>query len=410
LVEQCFRRDYPRLVALLTRRVGIQHIEVVEDAVQSSLMAALTAWPLQSIPQDPTAWIYRTAYNRAVEELRREARRLKIAERSAALCELASMPEEAVGLDEIRDDLLRMLFVCCDGAIPWESRLVLALKTLCGFSTSEIATHLFTSEANVYKRLTRARARLREAPFDLAPPVETLQSRLPDVHDVLYLLFNEGYLAAHPDHTIRRELCNEAIRLTTLLSEHPIGAVPATYALLALMSFHVARLDARIDGAGGLVLLESQDRSLWDRERIACGTAWLAQGASGEVFTRFHAEAAIAAEHCFAPSFRETRWDVIADLYAMLERVAPSPLHTLNRALAVAELRGPTAGLAVLDGMVPPSWLAGSYLWNAVLSDLHRRAGDADLAHLHAERAVGAAPTVAVQTALRGRLFGDRRL
>ena len=412
LVEQCFRRDYPRLVAMLTRRVGVQHIEVVEDAVQSALMAALTAWPLQSIPQDPTAWIYRTAYNRALEELRREARRLKIAERSAAtLRELASMPEEAVGPDEIRDDLLRMLFVCCDGAIPRESRLVLALKTLCGFSTSEIAAHLFTSEANVYKRLTRARARLREAPVDVqTPPMETLQPRVPDVHDVLYLLFNEGYLAVHPDHATRRELCDEAIRLTALLSEHPIGAVPATYALLALMFFHVARLDARVDGAGGLILLESQDRSLWDRERIACGADWLARSASGDVFTRFHAEAGIAAEHCFAPSFRETRWDAIADLYAMLERVAPSPLHMMNCALAVAELSGPAAGLAVLDGMVPPSWLGGSYLWNAVLSDLHRRAGDADLAHLHAERAIGAAPTIAVQRALRGRLFGDCRL
>src|SRR5262249_27681926 len=170
------------------------------------------------------------------------------------------------------------------------------------------------------------------------------------------------------------------------------------------------RLDARVDGAGGLVLLESQDRSLWDRKRIASGAAWLARSATGDAFTRFHAEAAIAAEHCFAPSFPETRWDAIAELYAMLERVAPSPLHTLNRALAVAESRGPAAGLAVLDGVVPPSWLAGSYLWNAVLSDLHRRTGDADLARLHAERAVSAAPTVAVQTALRGRLFGDRRL
>jgi predicted RNA polymerase sigma factor len=260
----------------------------------------------------------------------------------------------------------------------------------------------------VYKRLTRARARLREAPLDVqTPPMETLQSRLPDVHDVLYLLFNEGYLAAHPDCAIRRELCEESIRLAMLLSEHPVGAVPATYALLALMSFHVARLNARVDSAGGLILLESQDRSLWDSEHISRGVAWLARSATGNVFTRFHAEAAIAAEHCFAPSFRETRWDVIADLYAMLERVAPSPLHMLNRALAVAELRGPIAGLAILDGMAPPSWLAGSYLWNAVLSDLHRRAGDAALARVHAERAVSAAPTVAVQGALQRRLFQD---
>lgn len=410
MVEHCFRRDYPRLVAMLTRRVGVQHIDVVEDAVQSALMAALTTWPSQSIPQDPIAWVYRTAYNRAIEELRREGRRLKIAERDAVTHgELASLPDEPVGPDEIRDDMLRMLFVCCDEAIPWESRLVLALKTLCGFSTSEIALRLFTSEANVYKRLARARERLRAGAIDVqTPPVDMLRSRLPGVHDVLYLLFNEGYLAAHPDHAIRKDLCDEAIRLTTLLSEHPVGAAPGTFALLALMYFHVARLDARLDGVGGLILLESQDRSLWDRESIACGAAWLGRSATGDEFTRFHAEAAIAAEHCFAPSFRDTRWEAIADLYAMLEHVAPSPLHTLNRALAIAELRGPAAGLAVLDGLVPPSWLTGSYLWNAVRSDLHRRAGHADLARLHAESAVGAAPTVAVQTALRRRLLDQR--
>ena len=197
-----------------------------------------------------------------------------------------------------------MLFVCCDDAIPRESRLVLALKTLCGFSTAEIALRLFTSEANVHKRLARARDRLREAPPDLqTPPLETLRSRLPSVHAVLYLLFNEGYLSAHAEQAIRRELCDEAIRLATLLAEHPVGAVPETFALLALMHLHAARLGARLDGMGGLLLLEEQDRSLWDRERMQLGAEWLERAASGEVFSRFHAEAGIAAEHCFAPSF-----------------------------------------------------------------------------------------------------------
>ena len=284
--------------------------------------------------------------------------------------------------------MLRMLFVCCDDAIPPESRLVLALKTLCGFSTAEIALRLFTSEANVHKRLARARDRLREAPPDVeTPPLETLRSRLPSVHGVLYLLFNEGYLSAHAEQAIRRELCDEAIRLATLLAEHPVGAVPETFALLALMHLHAARLGARLDGMGGLLLLEEQDRSLWDRERIQLGAEWLERAASGEVFSRFHAEAGIAAEHCFAPSFAETRWKEIADLYAMLERIAPSPLHTLNRAVAVAEWQGPEAGLALLEGLAPPAWLAGSYLWDAVLGDLHRRAGNAETARHHRERA-----------------------
>jgi predicted RNA polymerase sigma factor len=309
---------------------------------------------------------------------------------------------------EIRDDVLRMIFVCCDDAIPPESRLVLALKTLCGFSTGEIALRLFTSEANVHKRLARARDRLREAPPDVeTPPLETLRSRLPSVHAVLYLLFNEGYLSAHAEQAIRRELCDEAVRLTTLLADHPVGAVPETFALLALMHLHVARLGARLDGMGGLLLLEEQDRSLWDRQRIQIGAEWLARAASGEVFSRFHAEAGIAAEHCFAPSFGQTRWKEIADLYAMLDRIDPSPLNTMNRAVAVAEREGPEAGLALLQDLVPPAWLAGSYLWDAVLGDLHRRAGNAETSQRHRERALASAPTEAVRDLLRRRFAGS---
>ena len=171
------------------------------------------------------------------------------------------------------------------------------------------------------------------------------------------------------------------------------GAVPETFALLALMHFHAARLGARLDGMGGLLLLEEQDRSLWDRERMRLGAEWLARAASGEVFSRFHAEAGIAAEHCFAPSFRQTRWNEIADLYSMLER-----------AVAVAEWQGPEAGLAVLEGLVPPAWLVGSYLWDAVLGDLHRRAGNLELSRQHRERALGSAPTEAVRELVRRRL------
>jgi predicted RNA polymerase sigma factor len=304
---------------------------------------------------------------------------------------------------EVRDDMLRMLFVCCHDAIPMESRLVLALKTLCGFSAAEIALRLFTTEANVHKRLARARERLRTVATDLdTPPLQDLRSRLSGVHAVLYLLFNEGYLS-HAEEAIRRDLCDEAVRLTTLLAEHPVGAVAETFALLALMHLHAARLGARLDPAGGLLLLEEQDRSLWDLERMQLGLRWLERSACGEVFSRFHAEAGIAAEHCLAPSFGQTHWAEIAELYAMLERIAPSPLHTMNRAVAVAEWRGPEEGLALLQGLVPPSWLAGSYLWEAVLGDLHRRAGNPE-ASQHRERALALAPTEALRELLRRRL------
>ena len=404
LVEHFFRHEYGRLVAQLARAVGTRDIERVEDAVQSALAAALGAWVASDVPRDPSAWLYRAASNHLVGSLRQDANRLRILASERAVDGSGAAPA-AQFAGEVRDDVLRMLFVCCDDAIPRESRLVLALKTLCGFSTAEIALRLFTSEANVHKRLQRARATLRESTTDLiAPPLDTLQPRLPSVHEILYLLFNEGYLSIHAESAIRRELCDEAVRLATLLAEHPVGAVPETFALLALMHLHRARLAGRVDASGGLLLLEEQDRARWDRDDMTAGARWLDRSASGDRFSRYHAEAGIAAEHCFAPSFHETRWQEIADLYALLERVCPSPLYTLNRAIAVAEWRGVDAALALLDGMVPPTWLASSYLWEAVRADLHRRAGHTEAAQQHRERALVAAPSDAVRELLRRRL------
>ena len=406
LVEHFFRREYGRLVAVLTRRAGVRHLELVEDAVQNALLTALTAWTGQGIPEDPGAWLYRVAHNNLIDDLRRKTSRLRILERAAGPVDQAHehLPASYFA-SEVADDTLRMLFICCDDTIPRESQLVFALKTLCGFSVSEIALRLFTSEANVYKRFARARDQLCDvAPEIETPPLLALRARLPSVHAVLYLLFNEGYLSAHAEEAIRRELCDEAIRLTTLLAEHAVGAAPETFALLALMHLHAARLDGRRDAMGGLLLLEEQDRSEWDREQMRLGAEWLARSATGEVFSRFHGEAGIAAEHCFAPSFTQTRWKDIADLYGMLERVDPSPLHTLNRAVAVAEWQGPEAALAVLDTLSLPAWLADSYLWDAVLGDLHRRAGKVEIARRHRERALASAPTEAVRDLLRRRL------
>jgi RNA polymerase sigma factor (sigma-70 family) len=388
------------------RVVGTQHLDAVEDAVQTALMTALTSWVAGGLPEEPGAWLYRVAHNHLIGVLRRSAGRLRILVRAADdSVEAGEDPAPPRFAGEVHDDLLRMLFVCCDEAIPRESRLVLALKTLCGFSTAEIALRLFTSEANVHKRLARARERLREAqPDTQTPPLETLRSRLTSVHEVLYLLFNEGYLSAHAGEAVRRGLCEEAIRLATLLAGHPVGAVPETFALLALMNLHAARLATRLDELGDLILLEEQDRTLWDRERMRIGLEWLKRAASGDAFTRFHAEAGIAAEHCLAPSFAQTRWSEIADLYAMLERIGPSPLHTMNRAVAVAEWQGPQAGLALLQGLTPPAWLADFYLWDAVLGELHRRAGNHEAARRCSERALASAPTEVERALLRRRL------
>ena len=195
--------------------------------------------------------------------------------------------------------------------------------------------------------------------------------------------------------------------MTQELAAHPVSAVPETFALLALMHLHVARLPARQDGSGGLLLLEEQDRSLWNRKEIEAGLEWLSRSAEGATFSRYHAEAGIAAEHCLAPGFAETRWERIVACYALLDQVAPSALHTLNRAVALSEWQGALAGLALLDGLAPPSWLAGSYLWAAVLADLHRRAGHGPLALQYRAVALDSAPSAVVRAALERRLRGS---
>lgn len=406
LVEHFFRHEYGRLVATLSREVGVQHLETVEDAVQSALMSALESWTAARLPDRPSGWLFRVAHNKLMGDLRRHSRRRRILEQQAQAEAASANGPEPLLAGEVHDDLLRMLFVCCDEAIPVESQLVLALKTLCGFNIREIALRLFTSDANVYKRLGRARSRLRERPPRTDVSLDQYATRLPAVHRVLYLLFTEGYLSSHTETAIRGELCDEAIRLASVLAEHPAGHAPETFALLALMHLHAARVGGRQDGSGGLLLLEEQDRARWDRREIAVGLTWLARSAQGDVFSRYHAEAGIAAEHCLAPSFEKTRWNKVVESYSLLEEVAPSAIHKLNRAVAVAEWQGPAAGLAVLQGFEPPSWLTGSYLWAAVLADLHRRAGHADVAARYRALAFDAAPTPTIKELLQRRLGG----
>lgn len=407
-VEHAFRHEYGRLVARLSRAFGFYRTELCEDAVQAALMAALRTWAKNGPPSEPSAWLYRVAKNHLVDELRRSEQRnepIDADDSRDSLADTDAPSRDSHFAQEIADDELRMLFVVADDAIPIESQFVLALKVLCGFSTREIALRLLTSEENVQKRLARGRDRLRElGPTFETPSLAALQVRRDAVLRIVYLLFNEGYSSTLPDRLIRRELCDEAIRLGLLLAEHPGCSSPEGDALLALMYLHAARFDARLDGNGGLLLLEDQDRSKWDRLTIQRGIEWLQRSARGGVFSRYHAEAAVAVEHCIAPSYAETRWSEIVDLYEMLERLVPSPLHALNRAIALAEWKGPEAGLTVLRAIKPPTWLAGYYLWDATLGELERRAGNLTRARHHLERALEAAPHPAEKELLQRRL------
>jgi len=389
LPEHWFRRELGRLVSILSRRFGVRRIELCEDAAQTALLQATRSWATD-LPDNPEAWLYRVAHNYVLDELRREKRDQRYS---------AEVREDYVE-QEVHDGVLRLLFVCADPAIPPESQLVLALKTLCGFSTEEIALRLFQSVDAVHKRLQRARSRLRE--HAELTPIDP--ERVHGVLHMVYLLFNEGYSSAQPDRVIRRELCDEALRLALLLNDEPAGALPETEALIALICLHMARFDARVDGWGGLLLLEEQDRSLWDRVLLQRGIDHLVRSARGEAVSRYHAEAGIAAEHCLAPTYAETDWAEIVRLYEVLERIAPSPLNVLNRAIALSEWKGADVGLAELEGFEAPSWLVEYYLWDAALGDLHRRRGDRDRALAHTKRALAAAPTNPEKALLERRL------
>jgi RNA polymerase sigma-70 factor (ECF subfamily) len=404
LPEHYFRHESGRLVSVLSRRFGVHRVELCEDAVQTALLRAVQSWPQRGLPDDKSAWLYRVAFNEVLGALRRDRRTAATddAEQVAA----DTRTDAAVYLEhEVKDDQLRMLFVCADPGIPRESQVVFALKILCGFSTEEIALRLFQTHEAIYKRLQRARATLRESIEEIEPPgLEELANRLPAVLEILYLLFTEGYSSAQPDAMIRHELCEEAIRLGRLLDEHPACATPEVGALLALMYLDAARFDSRIDSAGGLLLLEEQDRSRWDRDLIDVGISYLQRAARGETLTRYHVEAAIAAEHCLAPTYAETRWSEIARFYQMLDNIAPSPIHTLNRSIAIAEWQGPDAALVLLEALDPPTWLVKFYLWDATLGELYRRRADYERATAHLTRALAAAPTHAEQALLRRRL------
>lgn len=427
-LAQTFRSEYRRLVARLARDFGDHLVPLAEDAVQAALLSALRRWPRDGTPAQPGAWLYRVAHNKLVDELRRSERRNlsldavdgtpdapaapghspdPVAARAlqAQALALATPPQPTRLAAEVADDELRMLFVCADEAIAPPSQLVLALKVLGGFSTREIALRLLTSEDNVHKRLARARERLRQTGPVLEPPtLAALQGRRGAVLRIIYLLFNEGYHAMQPAPLIRRELVDEALRLAHQMAAHPVCGAPEVDALLALMHLHAARFDAREAGDGGLLLLEAQDRSLWDRRAIATGLRWLQRAARGPSFSRYHAEAAVAALHCTAPSYAQTDWAQIVDLYQTLERHEPSPLYTLNRSIALAQWQGPEAGLALLRTLAPPGWLTRYYLWDATLGELERRAGQFGAAQAHLQRALDAAPHAAEQDLLRRRL------
>ncbi len=411
LVEHFFRHEYGRTVAALARSFGASRIELIEDAVQSSMALALTSWAQRGVPHNPGAWLTSAARNAIIDRLRRQGIHDRAVDRIEHRIERgiepsAEQPAPAHLEGEIDDDELRMLFVCCDPGLKAPTQLVLALKILCGFSVREIALRLFTGEEAIKKRIARGRQQFRAlSPEMESPSPSMMRARLDAVHRILYLLFNEGYSSAKPDEPIRRELCEEAIRLTTILCDHPVASTES-WALLALMYLHHARVDARRGPDGGLLLMEAQDRSRWDQRAIHRAMGCLMRAGDAQAPSRYQIEAAILLEHCTAPSYEATNWPDIVRLYEALDRVHPSPLHSLNRAIALAEWQGAEAGLSLLEEMTPPAWLVRYYLWDGTLGELYRRAGRPEKARFHLARAHQSAPTDAERAHIEARLKG----
>jgi RNA polymerase sigma-70 factor (ECF subfamily) len=367
LLDHLFRRESGRLVAGLVRAFGADRLELAEDVVQEALLRALRTWPYRGVPDDPRAWLLAVARNAALDRLRREVRyrdRVEAALRREAEPVLPGpLPMGSVGpddLDALSEDQLRLLFLCCHPSLPRDSQVALALKTVVGLGTREIAAGFLARESTVAQRLVRAKRLLREnrPDFEL-PPERELPARLDAVLEVIYLAFTAGYSARAGESLVRRDLCHEAIRLARELARVPVTDRPAVHALAALLCFQGSRLPAREPSAeeagegrrGEVVLLADQDRSLWDRSLIGLGFAHLARSTEGDEETAYHLQAAIAAHHAAAPSAEATDWPGIVALYDRLAARDRSPVVALNRAVAIARAEGAAAGLRELDGL-----------------------------------------------------------
>jgi RNA polymerase sigma factor (sigma-70 family) len=393
LAEHLFRHEAGKLVSVLTGIFGIDRLQLAEDVVQEALIRALQAWPYYGVPKNPAAWLTQTAKNLALDLIRREKLFLEKQPQIIATIEQwseGSAADHAPSFEtEIKDDRLRLMFACCHPLIPQEAQTALALKTLGGFGTAEIASAFLTTEAAIAKRLTRARERIRELQIPLEiPSGEELASRLDSVLQALYLLFNEGYKASSGDSLIREELCSEAIRLATLLAEHPVGNQPRTHALLALMLLNAARLQARVDAAGNILRLRDQDRSNWNRPMIARGIRHLAQSAEGEELSVYHLQAGIAACHCTASDYESTDWPRILALYDQLVEIDDSPVVALNRAVAVAAVHGPKAGSKAVESIRNRRSLDAYYLLYAVLAEFEAQLNEFQSAAGHLRKAL----------------------
>ena len=385
--EAIYRAESRRVFATLVRLLG--DFDLAEEALHDAFRAALEQWPSEGVPANPRAWLVSAGRFKAIDGIRRRARFTSVEDVAEEV--EAVVDESAVANDEsIEDDRLRLIFTCCHPALAPDAQVALTLREVCGLTTEEIAQAFLSAAPTLAQRIVRAKAKIRDAriPYEVPGPDE-LPERLDSVLRVIYLVFNEGYSASSGGSVTRVDLSSEAIRVGRLLVA--LLPEPEAIGLLALMLLHESRRAARSSASGELILLDDQDRSLWNRELIDEGSALVEQALASRRFGAYAIQAAIAAVHADAASTEATDWDEIAGLYDVLLRIEPSPVIELNRAVAVAMRDGPAAGLVLIEAILARGELADYHLAHAARADLHRRLGNARQARASYQRALALA-------------------
>ena len=405
LVDHLLRHNSGKMVAVLTRIFGLHQIDAIEDAIQDSLVKALNLWPYRGIPDNPSAWLIQVAKNSLFDHFRRENRSVSLDHEIREADKFVKMANDPASFEaEISEDQLRMIFACCHPSIPKDSQVALTLKIVGGFNNREIASAFLAKRTAIDKMLVRAKQKLKQhrKGFGLPEP-EKVSDRLEAVLKVIYLMFNEGYMASEGPVLIKEDLCFEAIRLIRLLAEHPLTNTPSVNALAALLHLQASRLASRSGSDGVPALLADQDRENWDKTLIWAGVKFLAASAKGEELTEYHIEAEIASHHVLAEDFDSTDWPAILESYERLLEKRRSPIVALNRAYALGKVEGAERALECLAEL-PKDELSGYYPYHLTYGEFLSQTGHTRLAEISYRKVLDLTKNEAVRSMVKKKL------